>query len=87
MADIQEVNRVVCEFLKNTLKVEDVKIIKEIKKGDLWEVEAEVFEESAFIKALGLPTRVMDRNFYLVILNENLAVESFRRKERSEVEE
>lgn len=79
--DIEESKKAVSEFLKKTLNVKDVKVIKVIKVEDGWETEAEVYEESSFIKALGLPTRVQDRNIYAVKLNDTLKVESYERKE------
>ena len=80
MANIEDAKKAVSEFLKNTLNVKDVKVIKASKVGDGWESEAEVYEESSFIKSLGLPTRVQDRNIYAVKLNESLEVESYERK-------
>ena len=80
MADIVQVGKAVSEFLKQTLNVKDVKVIKVTKADEGWETEAEVYEESSFIKALGLPTRVQDRNFYEVKLNDSLEVESYGRK-------
>ncbi len=83
MANIEEAARAVSEFLKKTLNVQDVRVIKTTKIGDNWEAEAEVYEESSFIKSLGLPTRVQDRNFYEVKLNDSLEVESYGRKSES----
>jgi hypothetical protein len=80
MANIEEAGRISAEFLKNTLKLQDVKVIKASRDGDGWETEAEVYEESSFIKSLGLPTRVQDRNVYTVKLDEHLGVQSFERK-------
>jgi hypothetical protein len=80
MVNIEEVRRISAEFLKNTLNLKDVKVIKAARVGEDWEAEAEVYEESSFIKALGLPTRVMDRNVYTVKLDEHLEVQSFERK-------
>ncbi len=80
MADIEEAKKAVAEFLKKTLNVKDVKVIKASKVGDGWESEAEVYEESSFIKSLGLATRVQDRNIYAVKLNDSLEVESYERK-------
>jgi len=82
MANIEDVKKAVTEFLKKTLSVKDVKVIKAAKLGDGWESEAEVYEESSFIKALGLPTRVQDRNIYAVKLDDSLEVESYERKEQ-----
>jgi len=80
MANIEEARKISSEFLKNTLNVKNVKVIKAGKVGDGWEAEAEVYEESSFIKSLGLPTRVQDRNIYGVILNDNLEVQSYERR-------
>ena len=80
MANIEEAKKGVMEFLKKTLNVKDVKVIKTAKVSDGWEAEAEVYEESSFIKSLGLPTRVQDRNIYAVKLNDSLEVESYERK-------
>lgn len=80
MANIEEARKSVAEFLTKTLGVKDVKVIKAAKVSDGWEAEAEVYEESSFIKSLGLPTRVQDRNIYAVKLNNSLEVESYARK-------
>jgi len=80
MADIEKVGKAVEDFLKKTLGVKDVKVIKTAKVSDGWEAEAEVYEESSFIKSLGLATRVQDRNIYAVKLNGSLEVESYERK-------
>jgi len=80
MANIEEVKKAVSEFLKKTLSVKDVTVIKVLKVGDGWESETEVFEESSFIKSLGLSTKVQDRNIYEVKLNDSLEVESYERK-------
>lgn len=80
MANIEEVQKKAGEFLKKTLSVKDARIVKAGKADDGWEAEVEVYEESSFIKSLGLPTRVHDRNFYVVKLNAELDVESYERK-------
>jgi hypothetical protein len=80
MANIEDIRKAVVEFLKKTLEVKDVKVIKTAKVSDGWEAEAEVYEESSFIKSLGLATRVQDRNIYAVKLNDRLEVESYERK-------
>ncbi len=79
MANIEQVGKTVSEFLKQTLNVKDVKVVKVIKADEGWETDAEVYEESSFIKALGLNTRVQDRNFYEVKLDDSLEVKSYGR--------
>lgn len=80
MAKIEDARNVVAEFLKKTLNVKDIKVIKATKVSDGWETEAEVYEESSFIKSLGLPIRVQDRNIYTIKLNDSLEVDSYERK-------
>lgn len=66
-------------FLGEALTVESVKIVKTLKTEDGWEALAEVYEDSAFIKELGLQTRVKDRNLYEVKLDEDLDITAFER--------
>jgi len=82
VSNIEDVRKVVTEFLKRALNIKDVKVIKVTKIGEGWETEAEAYEESSFIKSLGLPTRVQDRNIYAVRLDDNLEVQSYERKEQ-----
>ncbi|MEK6590838.1 MAG: hypothetical protein AABZ11_09200 [Nitrospinota bacterium] len=78
MTKIEEAQRTVSNFLNKILHSKDVKVIKEVKVNDGWEAEAEVYEESSFIKSLGLQSRVLDRNVYTVRLDENLEVLSYK---------
>jgi hypothetical protein len=87
MANIEDVRKAVVEFLKKTIGVKDVKVIKTAKVSDGWETEAEVYEESSFIKSLGLPTRVQDRNIYEVKLTDNLDIQSYDRREKAGITE
>lgn len=80
MANIEEVRSAVSEFLKKTINTKEIKVIRVVKVGDGWETEAEVYEESSFIKALGLATRVKDKNIYVVKLTDNLEVQSYEKK-------
>ena len=72
------VNRAVLGFLMEVLKKEGT-IIKTSKTSEGWEVQVEVIEESAYMKALGIAARVMDRNVYEAKLSEDLEVVSFER--------
>ena len=80
MANIEQASQTAVEFLKRTLQVGEVKILGAVKADDGWTIEAEVFEPSSFIKALGLQTRVQDRNLYTMKLNGRLEVEAYERK-------
>jgi hypothetical protein len=80
MANIAEVTRATKGFLRSVLSAEDAKVVKITKTPEGWEEEVEVYEESSFIKSCGLPTRVKDRNIYMVKVDENLEVQSYERK-------
>jgi hypothetical protein len=80
MNGIEKAKDTVVEFLQKALNVKDVKIIGAAKVDNEWHVEAEVYEENSFLRSLGLPTRVQDRNNYMVKLNDNLEVESYERQ-------
>lgn len=83
---IEEVGKAIRDFFKETLD-KDSKVIKVAKSQDGWIGEVEIYEESAFIKSLGLPTRVQDRNIYEIKLTDNLEVNSYARKEEVTKEE
>lgn len=80
MTGIEEAKGIVIEFLLKVLDVKDVKVIGATKVDNQWHIEAEVYEESSFLKSLGLPTKVQDRNVYEVRLSDNLEVESYERQ-------
>jgi len=80
MTDIETVSKTVTEFLQRVLGVESLRVVAVNRTADVWDVEAEVFEESAFLKSLGLPSRVKDKNLYRVKLNDTMEVESYERQ-------
>jgi len=80
MNGIEKAKSMVVEFLQKALDVKDVKVIGATKVDNEWHVEAEVYEENSFLKSLGLPTKVQDRNNYMVKLNDSLEVESYERQ-------
>ena len=81
MTDIETACKTATEFLRRILSTDRVHVVGASKAEDAWEVEAEVFEESAFMKSLGLPTRVQDKNLYKVRLNPALEVDSYERQD------
>lgn len=76
---IDQVREAIRSFLEKTFGT-DAKVIKITKSEDGWIGEAEIYEESSFIKSLGLPSRVQDRNTYEVKLTDSLEVTSYARK-------
>ena len=77
---IEKIGEAIKFFLKK-IQDKDSKVLKIVKSSDGWTGEAEVFEESSFIKSLGLATKVQDRNIYTVELADNLEVVSYSRKD------
>jgi len=82
MSNIEETRKAVIAFLKQILNVNEVTVVNLRKGEDRWEAEAEVFEESTFIKSLGLSTKAKDRNIYSVILNDGMEVLAYERREQ-----
>ena len=83
---VEEVGKAIKDFFKKTLG-RDSKVIKIAKTSDGWIGDAEIYEESSFIKSLGLSTRVQDRTIYEIKLTDNLEVNSYARKEEVTKEE
>lgn len=81
MSHIDDVRVATCEFLKKALGAGDIKVVKASMDGIGWTTVAEAYEESSFIKSLNLPTRVQDKNYYVVKLNENLEILSYERQQ------
>lgn len=81
MPNIENVKNEVAEFFKKALKTNAIKIVTIKKMVDGWKVVAEVYEESAFIKSLGLPTKVQDRNIYECKLDNDLEIQSYEKNE------
>jgi hypothetical protein len=88
VANIDEATQAMSGFLKRMLSVADAKVIRVIKTpSEGWEGNIEVYEESSFIKSIGLSTKVRDRNIYTVRVDENLEVQSYERKNANQSQE
>lgn len=81
MTKIEEASKAAIDFLTRQLHANEVKITKAEKSSEGWELEAEVYEESSFIKSLGLPTKVQDKNIYEMKLDVQLEVLSYKKRE------
>jgi len=77
---IDQVREAIRNFFEETFGT-GAKVIKITKCEDGWIGEAEIYEESSFLKSLGLPSRVQDRNTYEIKLTDTLEVTSYARKE------
>ena len=82
MGNITEVREASEKFIKTALNTKNAKVVKAVRISDGWDTEVEVYEESSFIKALGLPTRVKDKNIYEVKLDENLEVLAYEKHDQ-----
>ncbi|MCF7888878.1 MAG: hypothetical protein K9L78_02040 [Victivallales bacterium] len=82
---IFEVRKIVKEFLQESFG-QDAEIIQIKKTEEGWLCEGVIYEESAFIKSVGLPTKVQDRNVYAVELTDDLEIISYMRKKDNEEE-
>ena len=67
------------EFIKDTLGKEG-DIVKATKTKDGWDVEVEVIEQSEYMKRIGIPKPVYDKNVYRVVLDQNFGFVSYERK-------
>lgn len=75
---LEKARQAAIDFLGKTLQKEGA-IVKIEKTAEGWGVHAEVIEPSEFIKALGIPTVVRERNLYEIKLDQNLEVVSYER--------
>ncbi len=75
---IEEARKAATEFLRETLQKEGT-IVKMSKTSEGWEVQVEVIEASDYIKALGIPATVRERNLYEIKLDNGLEVLSCER--------
>ena len=83
---IDEAGKTISDFLFKKLG-RDSKIIRLEKTEKGWVGDAEIFEDSAFIKSLGLATKVKDRNIYEILLSSELEVVGYRLKKENAKDE
>jgi hypothetical protein len=67
------------EFMKEMLGKEG-SIVKANKTDQGWEVEIEIIEQSEYMKKIGIPKPVYDKNVYRVILDQDFEMVSYERK-------
>jgi len=76
---IHKVTRAVHEFLAEMF-IGETKVMSINKVGaEQWKAICEVYEESSFIKSIGIKSKVMDRNIYEIMLDNSLDVISYVR--------
>lgn len=76
---VNDVRKYVDKFFESFFSVKPSRYLKIAKDGDEWQVVAELYEDSSFIKQLGINAQVKDRNTYSVILDKQLEVLSYEK--------
>ena len=84
---ISEVRDKVEKFLKETLGAEGVRIVTVEKDNGGWVTEAEVAVKNQYLTAVKPEYKVIEKELYIVKLDANLEVSSYKRKEENEEEE
>lgn len=81
---ISQVRDKVREFLKETIGAEGIRIVTVEKEGDGWVAETEVAEKNQYLASIRPDYRVFEKELYIVKLDNNLEVSSYKRKGGSE---
>ena len=81
---ISEVTDKVKEFLKETVDAKGISIIRIDPIGQDWIAEAEVAEKNQYLASIKPEYRVFEKERYLIKLNADLEVSSYKRLKGSE---
>lgn len=82
---IAEVKDKVKKFIKETIEPEgEIRVVTVEKDGDGWIAEAEVAERNQYLTSIKPEYRVFDKSHYIIKLNANLEVSSYKRGEKGE---
>lgn len=72
------------KFLKETIEAEGIRIITIDKAYDGWVARAEVAEMNQYLASIKPEYRVFEKEYYLVKLNADLEVSSYKRLKNDE---
>ena len=81
---VSEVGDKVKKFLKETVGAEGIRIVAVEKADDGWVVEAEVAEMNQYLASVKPEYRVFEKEHYIIKLDGNLEVSSYKRGGESE---
>jgi hypothetical protein len=81
---IIEVRDKVKEFLKETIDAEGIRIVRIDETDGGWLVEADVAEKNLYLASIKPEYRVFEKEHYIIKLNADLAVSSYKRVRDSE---
>ena len=76
---ITEIRDTVTKFLKETIEAEGIRIITVEKDDDGWIAEAEVAEINHYLASIKPEYRVFEKEHYVIKLNADLEISSYRR--------
>jgi len=83
---IAKVRDKVKKFLKETIEAEGIRIITIDKVDDGWVAEAEVAEKNQYLASIKPEYRVFEKEHYIVKLNTDLEISSYKRLRDGEEE-
>jgi hypothetical protein len=76
---ITEIRDTVTKFLKETIEAEGIRIITIEKVDDGWVAEAEVAEINHYLASIKPEYRVFEKEHYVIKLNADLEISSYKR--------
>ena len=83
---LSEVTEKVKEFLQEAVEAEGIRVIRIDPLDQGWIVEAEVAEKNQYLASIKPEYKVFDKEHYIVKLNANLEVSSYKRMKNSSEE-
>jgi len=81
---IAKVKDTVKNFLKDMVEVEEIRIVRVDKADSGWIAEADVAAKNLYLTSIRPEYRVFDKEHYVVKLNGDLEVSSYKRVDDSE---
>lgn len=81
---IPKVKDTVQRFLEKTLGAEAVRVVSVAETAGGWIAEADVAEKNQYLASIRANYRVIEKEHYIVRLNEKLEVISYKRTEQNE---
>jgi hypothetical protein len=85
---ISEVRDIARKFLRETLEAEVIRIIRvDRAEGGGWIAAAEVTDKNEYLATINPAYRVLEKEYYVVRLNVDLEVSSYRRVKSEDEEE
>ena len=81
---LSEVTEKVKEFLQEAIEAEGIRVIRIDTLDQGWIAEAEVAEKNQYLASIKPEYKVFDKEHYIVKLNANLEVSSYKRVKNSE---